>query len=435
MTIRRIGAGSARLSTDLVIERDGRDSLRLVVRGQHVAIGDDLSDRFGFDEPRLDERLLRIIVALALRRRAGGDGWMTAEELSVFALAGVSGQATSKQLEKALHDKTRVGPRLIEYRPARPSGGGRSRGPYRLGVVPGAIELDEDACWSFLAGRTLPPRAEDDDGLAHLLGDARSALHAGRLVQAQILARTALRSIYEGFDELRRAPARERYLGFAQAYALLANIDLETGTTKAGLLAAERARICFDRIKHPEGTAYALQLEAHLRGQLDGHEESRRSFDAARKALVKLDDAGRGARRGLQRAVYIGTVGLRQSRLGFTAPAAKRLLTAYRLSEAASSRTWAAIWAIRIGQNALVAGNLAIAERFMAIAHDAADTLTVSGYAALTRGMGELYLVAGQLDEAERWILRARSIGEELAMGHQRHLSDQLFDRLVKRRT
>jgi hypothetical protein len=70
----------------------------------------------------------------------------------------------------------------------------------------------------------------------------------------------------------------------------------------------------------------------------------------------------------------------------------------------------------------------------MALAHDSADVLTVPGYAALTRGMGELHLVMGRLDEAERWILRARTVGEAMAMGYQRNLADRLYDRLVRRR-
>ncbi len=419
---------------DLVIERDEGSSLRLVVRGQRVALGDDLTDRFGFDDTRLDERMLRIIVALALRRRSEAQGWMTAGELGALALAGTSGSATAKQLELALCEATRVGPRLIEFQPASTSGGGRSRGPYRLGVAPEAVALADAACWSFLTGHLPYEHGEDARSLAVDLADARAALHGGRLALAQSLAHTALRSIFEGVDELRRGTERDRYYWLAQAYMLLANIDLETGATWSGLLAITRARQHFEHVRHPEGAASALLVEAHLRGQVDDPGEHRRSFIAARNALVRLDDARRTARRGLQRAMHIGTLGHRQSQLGQTKPAARHLLTAHRLCEAASSRTWAAIWAIRAGQNALAAADRASAERFMALALVDADALTPSGYAALTRGMGELHLATGQLDEAERWILRARTVGEQLTMGHQRRLADQLMARLERQR-
>lgn len=425
------GAGSA---TELAIERDGDRSIRLVVRGRRVALGDDLTDHYGFDDTRLDERMLRILVALAVRRRNGGQGWMTAEELGVLALAGASGRATAKQLEMALREVMRVGPRLIEYRPASASGGGRSRGPYRLGVAPEATALDEAACWSFLAGRALSEGVGEGHSLEVHLADARSALHGGRFVEAQSMTYAALRSIFEGTDELRRACDRDRCHWLAQAYLLLANIDLEIGAPRPGLLAAARARHHFDHICHPEGAASALLVEAHLRGQVDDPDESRRSFVAARNALVRLDDAGRAARRGVQRAAHIGTLGHRQSQLGQTKPAARRLLTAYRLCEAASSRTWAAIWAIRVGQNALAAGDQTTAERYMVLANANADALTPSGYAALTRGMGELHLITGQFAEAELWILRARAVGENLAMGHQRNLADRLLARLERRR-
>lgn len=419
---------------DLAIERDGESSLHLFVRGQRVQLGDDLTDRFGFDDLRLDERMLRILVALAIRRRGGRPGWTTAEELGALALAGASGSAAAKQLEVALRETTRVGPRLIEYRPAGPSGGGRSRGPYRLGIAPESVALDESACWSFLAGRPLSPDTGEGHSLVAGLTAARAALHGGRLVEAQALTHTALRSIFEGVGELRRGTDRDRCYWLAQTYMLLANVDLEIGATRPGIIAVTRARHHFDRIRHPEGVASALLVEAHLRGQIDAPEERRRSFVAARNGLVRLDDAGRAARRGVQRAAHVGTLGHRQSQLGQTKPAARRLLTAYQLCEAASSPTWAAIWAIRVGQNALTAGERTLAERFMTLALAAADTLTPSGYAALTRGMAEFYLATAQLDEAERWILRARAVGEDLAMGHQRNLADQLLTRLERRR-
>ncbi len=434
MSTGRAAQGFAASAIELAIERDGECALRLVVRGQRVVLGDDLTDRFGFDDVRLDERLLRILVALAIRRCNGAPGWMTAQELGVLALAGASGGATAKQLELALRGRLRVGPRLIEFQPVSPSGGGRSRGPYRLGVAPEATVLDEVACWSFLAGRAPSAAAAQGRALADDLADARSALHGGRFVEAQCLAHTALRSLFAGDEELRRSSERERCYWLAQTYMLLANIDLEFGATRPGLLAIARARQCFDSLRHPEGCASALLVEAHLRGQIDDPDENRRSFIAARNALVRLDDAGRTARHGIQRAGHIGTLGHRQSQLGQTRPAARRLLTAYRLCEAASSRTWAAIWAIRAGQNALAAGEQTSAERFMALALAAADTLTPSGYAALTRGMGEFHLATGQLDEAERWILRAQAVGEQLAMGHQRHLADRLLARLERRR-
>lgn len=415
---------------ELAIAREGESALSLVVRGRRVRLGDSLTDRFGFDDVRLDERMLRILVALAIRRRGGGHGWMTAEELGTLALIGASGPATAKQLEIGLTGTTRVGPRLIEFRPATPAGGGRSRGPYRLGVTPEATSLDEAACWAFLAGRAVPARVTEDSSIPDRLSEARAALHGGRFIEAQAIAHIALRSVFEGTAALHLATRRDRCYWLGHTYMLLANIDLELGAPRTGLLATARARLHFDDIQHPEGAASALLVEAHLRGQLDDPSESRNSFIAARNALVRLDSAGRTARTGVQRANYIGTLGQRQSRLGQTKPAARRLLTAFRLCEAASSQTWAAIWALRAGQNALTAGDVSSAERFMTRALASAVALTPSGYAALTRGMSEFYLATGQLDEAERWIHRALAVGERLAMAHQHHLARRLLSLL-----
>jgi hypothetical protein len=419
-------------TSQLAIEHDGEHSLCLVVRGQRVVPGDDLSDRFGFDIARLDERLLRILVTLAVRRHGGGPGWMTAEELGLLALNGASGSATAKLLEVSLRGSTRVGPQLIEFRPAGATGGGRSRGPYRLGVPAESTVLDEAACWCFLTGRVLAEGMADGCSLADHLAQARAAMHAGRFIEAQALTQMALRSMFEGVQELRRATERDRCYWLAQTCLLLSNVELEIGATRLGLLAVARAQRCFERIRHPEGSASALLVEANLRGQIDDTQERRRSYVAARNALVRLDDAGRGPRRGMQRAIYIGTLGQRMSLLGQTRQAARRLRMAHQLCEAASSRTWAAIWEVRLGQNALTAGDRPAAERFMASALEAAEAMTPSGYASLVRGMSELSLATGRLDEAERWIVCARTVGEKLGMGHQVLLADRLMARLER---
>lgn len=412
----------------------GDGGLRIVVDGEHFVLGDDLSDRFGFDEARLDERILRILVTLALRRRSGGPGWMTAEELGLLALAGASGSATAKRLEVSLRATCRGGTRLIEFpapAPGQGGRGGRSRGPYRLGVAPEALELDDEACWQFLAGQPLPREHADHRDLAGLLDAARTEMHAGRFLRARARASRALEAIFAGTaDGPPPASPRDRCFSLGQTFALLANIDLHLGSTGAGILAARRAHAYFERVKHPEGEAQALDIEAHLRGQLDDPTELRRSFVAARNALARLDDARRTLRKGVQRAVYVGTLGQRQSRLGDTRQAAKRLQSAYRLCQDATSPSWMGVWAMRLGQNALVAGELAAAEKFIASAHDVGAALTPSGQAALTRATAELHLAAGRWGEAERWIARARAIGEDLAMGYQIRLATRLLEQL-----
>ncbi len=437
-------------SSRLRIARDPVDGqLQLVVQGERISQGDDLSDRFGFDEARLRERMLRILVVLALRRQAGGSGWMTADELELLALAAMrppsrraattGGSAVAKLLEEALRETVRGGLRLIEFQPAHVPAlrgrGGRSRGPYRLGVPPEDLELDDEACWMFLAGQSATRAVEARSDLAGLLGGARAELHAGQFLQARAHASGALRAIFAGTaDELRAASAGDRCFWLAQTFVLLANVDLEVGWTRAGILAVTQAHRYFARIKHPEGEVGALQVEAHLRGQTDDRAELRRSFVAARKALARLDDGRRALRKGFPRAMCVGTLGQRQSSLGDTRPAARHLQTAYRMCEEASSPGWMGIWAMRLGQNALIAGELGAAEGFIASAHEAAGALTPSGQASLARATAELQIATARWDEAERSIVRARVLGEMLAMDHQVRLADRLLARLEQRR-
>lgn len=426
---------------DLVIERSSAEStLRLRIRGTCFAVGDDISDRLGFDNASLNDEMARIVVALALRRLGSQDGWMTAEELGLLALSGASGGAVAKRLGVALRKTIRadMGPRLIEFQTTSTGGtgyrGGHTRGPYRLGVAPEEISVDEEACHALLAGRSMIARTSTGD-FGEQLHDAEIALFTGRFADARASTQAAVHAIFSGSaDGLRRAPRRDRCFHLARSFALLANIDMEMGRSAEGLVAALRAQTFYKLVRHPEGEAQALQIEAHLRGQSDVPEQLRLSYTAAMRARRRLDDACREARKGVARAVYIGVLGQRLSKLGQTRAAARHLETAFRLCEAGGSPRWMAIWAVRQAQNAIASRQLAEAECFMTTAQEHAHTLTVAGTAALTRAHAELHLVAGRLDEAERWLGEARLIGEERNMLHQLHLVDRLLADLERRR-
>ncbi len=425
-------------SFPLIIEPGPSPSaLELVILAQRFRLSDDLSDRFGFDDHRLDEPMLRIIVALALRRDADRRGWMTSEELGLVALEGASGPATAKRLEVALRDTRHAdtGPRLIEFQTIQTGGtghrGGRSRGPYRLGIPAEQLNLDRAACLGFLAGRPMTAQPIVAVDLAEQFVAVDDAMSAGRLMAARTAAQAALQMIVEGrAAELRDASDHERCFQLARTFDRLANIDMELGCTRDGLNAAHRSRRLYERVRHPEGVAHTLQIEALLRGQSDDPADLRLSYCAARNALLRLDDATRGARKGARRAMYIGVLGQRLTHLGRTREAARRLEAAYHLCEAHDVPRWMAIWALRLAQNAVAARQLAKAENFMTTANELADRLSLPGEAALTRANAELHLAAGRPDEAERWIHRAARIGQSQGMLHQERLVQRLAERL-----
>jgi len=411
----------------LVREKSATRCIFLDVRGQQLHLGDDISDRFGFGDSTLDARMLRVIIALALRRRGGDNGgWMTAEELSMYSHSGSTAQASAKFLEVSLRDDRCKGLRLIEYRPKT-----RSRGPYRLAVSPTALQLDTEACWSFLLGASPTFTQEDATDSALLLKRGRSALAQQDILTAISVGHFALRMAVEGKVN-EECSKRGKRSWLAQVYSLLAHADLEAGLPHDGIVAAQRAHSLFTSINDAYGTAQILQTEAHLRGQFHDPDQLRLSEGAAHKALQKLQNTRTSARTGVSRAAFTGTLGHRMSKNGNTRRASKKLLSAYRLCLEHGSTLWAATWAIRVSQNAVQSGDLATAEEYIYLANGQADTLNISGLAALTRAMSEFLLAARRFDEAERWISRARALGTEHSMGYQKSEVERLWLRLRK---
>lgn len=361
---------------------------------------------------------------------------MTAEELGLIALGGVSGSAVADRLGKSLRDAIPASdPRIIQWRVVSTGGtgyrGGRSRGPYRLGLSPEDFDLDAAACYSFLAGQSISVSHIAPGNCIEQLRAAREAMFRGDLTDGRALVHAALIGTLTGSDdEMRRASQRDRRFQLAQVYSLLANIEMEMGYSCEGLDAVGRARALFERVKHPEGVAHAFQIEALLFGQSGTPDDLIRSVAAAKNARLRIDSAPPRARAGASRAAYIGVLGQRLTPLGRTREAARHLQTAFRLCEAAGNPCWMAIWAVRQAQNAIAERRLGEADRFMATAYELATALTVSGTAVLARASLELCIAAGRRDEAAQWIQRAHEIGVARRMLHQERLVRELGARL-----
>ena len=400
-------------------------------------LGDDLTGRFGFDECQLDYDILCIILALALRKQGDPHVWMDAEELGVLARAGATGSSTAKRLELALSANLRPGsgPRLIEFWQSQPEGrfrGGRSRGPYRLGRDVDVSSFDAATALATLSGSTDPrrPRYEGDD-YSNLARAARSSFNDGNYVNSKEMADAALSMLHRGPLV---SSGQEQVFALAETYVLIANIDLELGRSKQGLHAARVAQRLFDRVRHPAGFGYALQVESHLHGQLEDPESAARSVAAAKRAVLQLDNGPRSHRRGISRSICSGTLGWRLAMAGKSGPAARRLHSALRMAQDSHSEAWTGIWSFRIAQNEILRGNLVCAENYIGLALEHQGSMGISATAALARAATEFCIAAGCLDDAQRWLMKAQSIGQSRSMSHQKRLVDRLVTRLASLR-
>ncbi|WP_148314025.1 hypothetical protein WME98_10590 [Sorangium sp. So ce296] len=425
---------------EIIVEVGGSASapwLRLGAERFHL--GADLSDRFGFDGCVLEEDLLRIIVLLAMRRETQAEGWISADEIGVLLKDGASGAAISKQFERILRNtpcahgghELGSGFRLIEYWTRETGGtgprGGRSRGPYRLGVRREQVRLDEDIASAALTWRPLSRLEPLEGDIDAILEKVRVAASAGRFRESSSWLDALLLSIYRGNNELvAQSPRKERSMLLARIWDATSIIDMEMGRPADGLRAARRARALYAISHHPEGIAHTWQVEAHLLGQSDDPENAHRALAAARMSLVHLDSASRSNRRGIKRAQYVGTLGQRLTVVGATQKAEKSLEHAYRTSTEHGFIQPAATWALRLAENALKAKNLRGAENLLMMSHERQQQMSVPQRAAFARIFAAFHGASGHREAAQHWLAEALEIGERHQMLNQIRLVTQL---------
>lgn len=419
-----MGRKSLQQYTDFTVKIGGRrQEPQIVIDGEAHGIGATLPQRCGFDDCKLEIRLLRFICALALRRLGDEQGWIDADELGQLADGGASGGSVANFFRLRLQERS-TGPRLIEYRPRvnvqGPGGGrfgGRSVGPYRLGVAPPHLQVDVELCYAVLLDRRDGSAAEAGD-FDEALASARALAEQGAFSRARAAAEQGLYLWYQtGAPAYRQR--RDRLVAAGSAWSTLADIEMEMGLWSDGLPSIRRARRLFVEARSPDRVAQTWQLEAHLLGQRDDDDFRAQAVLAARNALRSLESSSRSRRSGLNRAYYVGVLGQQLSRIGQVKCAAQKLTFAFKAAEDHGAPCWASIWAARLTQNYLRDHDLVEAERTLRAATDRAAHLTPAGNAVLVRATAEFLIATEQWDEAEVWIGRALRIGRERNMQNQ----------------
>ena len=424
------------------------DDAYIAVAGVRLEPGTHVPSGLGINpETTVDHRLLAVIAFLGLRRMGGLDGgWVSAPELA-FAIDGsTSPTALCKFLQRRILPYYAYGRRgriagehdlssdtvpqthLIQYAPREPQGAtGLSRGPYRLGGRLGVFS--QSAAWRLVLGSTLGEAAITDHAVVpeerfaggwsdheELLAQSNRLIVTGDLIASRVLVAAQLRSLLLSGSGPRDPKKALRVL--APLLAQLANLDMELGQTRLSIDAAERAAMLFARLGDAGGRAHALQVAAHAYGQLEDVSTSH----IRAKSAKDLCDSSRAIRAGAQRAMFIGVLGQRESKIGMHRSAERKLAYAMRTCNEAGLTNWGSIWSLRRAENFIAAGDLAAAEQHLLVSHDLANSdlrTTVPHWAAITRITSLFHVTAGDRMSAIPWARHAWKIGVERKMANQ----------------
>jgi tetratricopeptide (TPR) repeat protein len=389
--------------------------LRVNDRVYHI--GKHLEGRHGFrPSVPLSDRLLRILVALAVARKLDINpegGWVSAEQLAAtvgevtlregtrrFLARVLQGYLDSPEDETAIRQIPEVGTHLIQYRPQRNVGliiaHGRTRGPYRLGVPPKDITFDRDAGVRFLGTSILQQLPSEGWDLSQALAYAQAAAQ-----QCDYL--TARAAILKGLLLGTHASnEKQRYGLVADAHHFLGQYAIQLRFPEEAIWSARQARVLFKELKHWDGVVSTLLTEAHAEGQL-GNEIA--ALSGTREARVLLDDNVAPRYRGMKRAECAGVVGQRYSHLQNFDAAEHNLLRALQLAQEVDDRRQVCLWAVRRAENFLRQQNFFSTERTLVEAHDWFERLGVGGMerTVLWRVTAGFSVATGQLDDAVRW--------------------------------
>ncbi len=404
-----------------------RPTLR--VGGETWPLGADITHRFGFGETTLSKTLLRVLIALALHRKAS-DGPIRSYELAEIVGRGASASSVAQVITRAVADdasRARRGqaaePRLIQFlvrdTPGCGPRGGPSRGPYWLGVPQHKVHLDEVECRALLAGVNIREELPLGDDGETLLAEASRIACAGEFERGIEIAAHVFDDARRRGKGARGARVKELRRLSAEALEMKANLLMEMGHWTEGLKVVHLAQGMYSALKHPEGIAHCLQIEAHLWGQSGLPDGNETALWRAIRARSYLDNVSGNGRKGLQRAIFAGVVGQRQSKTNDFKSAEKTLLYAHRVCLDEGSPRWAAVWSARLAQTAMRAQRLVAAEAYLEDATKFAAELTVAGTALLVRARAEFSIETRQWSDAERLLAEARSLGEAHKMENQ----------------
>jgi hypothetical protein len=387
-------------------------------------VGQSLEGRYGFAPfVELDERLLRIIVALALARKldAATGGWVSAEQLAVTAEDMTSPAATRKFLSRMLRGYTpspedevaftRIpNAYVVQYWPLRKvrtiHANGRSRGPYRLGVPRESITLTPESCLAFL-GHSMVQLPDEERALPEAIAHAQALADRCDYLAARATLLKGLLHPAQGSND------KQRYGLVADAYHLLGQYGVQLRFPEEAIRSALRARSLFKMLRHPGGVASTLLTEAHAEGQW-GNESA--ALMATRLARTILDDVTPGYRR-IKRAECAGVVGQRYSHVHNFEAAERNLVRAFHLAQDVDDRRQVCLWAVRRAENFLRQGDLGATERALSEAHDWYRRCLIAGMerTVLWHVTASFMVATDHLDEASRWATRAK----EFALAHR----------------
>lgn len=392
-------------------------------------VGDSLEGRHGFELfEKLTERLLRVVVYLALARKLDPDpegGWIHAERIAITADDMKSPAATKKFLERHLRGYTPDLDRelaftqipaghLVQYRPRRKTdtgvANGRSQGPYRLGVAPESITLDAERALAFLGHSTVLLPAPADD-LEAALTRAQGFANDGDYLSARALIMSGLlyghhRTTGKQFQDLA-----------ARAYYHLGHFNMQLGLPREAILYARRARRLFKLLRDPGWVTSVLVTESHGESQLGN---TTAALATAKHARTALDDVDR-RRRKWMRTGRVGVVGQRYSRVGNFSAAERNLLYALRLAEEIDDKLKIYTWTLRRTENFMEQNSLGAAEQSLSEAHDLHARFAITGVegAILWRVTARFMVAAGRSNEAAEWANRATDFALRHGLGNE----------------
>lgn len=404
------------------------DSPYLTINERTYEIGDKIND-FGFQyDTVLCPRLFKIIVFLALRKIENlSESWVTAEELA-WLIDETTVSAVRKFLERRLRsypNDTLSDPptHLIEYKPheINKSGrtGGLSKGPYRLGV---SLEYLNCNCYQLL-GFLTHRNIVSDFNLANEFQElAETSFKQGNFIETQQILIAALKSHYTE-SRLKMPLSKDSIIEIADIWTFLGHTDMQLGMSNSSIMALQRARNLYKRIKYPLGVSYTYSMEAHALGQLNRISDA---VISASQALISLDSASKIHRKGIIRARYLAALGQQLSSKGELVKAQRKLLYASEISLDYDTMDKANIWC-RLAQNAIRDRNYKDAETLIQKSQDISKSMNLAEQALLSRAMSDLMIDTHQWEDAETWLRQSYLIGIKGKMSHHlKHLQKSI---------
>lgn len=452
------GSDSAKCKIQSVQLKGDKDSLLLSVDGRVLGLGDPLPAYTGLSG-RLDERLLKIITLIVLRRTHEPErGWVFADELAIFVGGERSRGAVSKFLERRLMTGSANnaplgdGEFLLQWYPTVRVQDGRiggiSRGPYRISVKPPKLAVEELACWRFLLG-WRETGFQDGIALPEAKIQAEAEMREGHFLRAMYTLRASIQqavqlsrqpppSVLLTLEKVLNILRKEELVALGDCWLMLADVEMQMGRSLLSVTAATRAMHCYERVRHPLGVSRSYQVRSFARAQYAQNSAQAEEITGARydaqRALYILDKTAKRFRSGIERVHSVGSIGHKLMLAGRYGPAKRKFVFAREKSEELGDANWIIVWSCRIAQVEIAMRNLSGAEQHLSQALDLSSglLLPVPTEALLTRVNAQFWDAAGQEKEAKKWLTQAYRIGQERNMLHQLRLLMPLVQKLER---